>query len=62
MLSQTPNSKQSRAGDDVILYVDFLPKQQSKEYITFTQVMNNAAWNKFTVRTQLTKHHSLMSS
>lgn len=43
MLSQTPNSKQSRAGDDVILYVDFLPKQQSEEYITITQVMNNAA-------------------
>lgn len=43
MLSQTPNSKQSRAGDDVILCVDFLPKQQSEEYITIIQVMNNAA-------------------
>lgn len=36
-------SKQSSVGAVVILYVDFLLKQQSEEYINITQVMNNAA-------------------
>ncbi len=41
------------------VWISFL---QSEKYVTITQVMNNTAWNKFTVYTQLTKHHSLMSS
>ncbi len=62
MSSQAESPTLNSLALELMRYYVWISFQQSEKCITITQVMNNAAWNKFTVHTQLTTHHSLMSS